>query len=143
MNTKEKTSITINTIINAPVEKVWEYFSKPEHITKWNFASNDWHSPKAENDLRAGGKFTLRMEARDGSFGFDYSGVYDTINLHDFISYTLDDGRKVEIKFEEQESVTTIVETFEAEETHSHEMQKEGWQAILNNFKKYVEASEN
>jgi uncharacterized protein YndB with AHSA1/START domain len=143
MNTENTKAITIETTVHAPVKKVWEYFSDPGHITKWNFASDDWHSPKAENDLRAGGKFSSRMEARDGSFGFDFSGVYDEVKPHDLITYTLDDGRRVEIKFEETESATRIVETFEAEETHSYEMQRDGWQAILNNFKKYVEASEN
>lgn len=142
MNTDEKTSITINITLNAPVEKVWDYFSIPEHITKWNFASDEWHSPKAENDFRVGGKFVLRMEAKDGSFGFDFTGVYDEVKPHQLIAYTLDDGRKVKINFEEAGSESTIVETFDAESTHSYEMQRDGWQAILHNFKKYVEASE-
>ncbi|MBA2328132.1 MAG: SRPBCC domain-containing protein [Flavisolibacter sp.] len=142
MNTGEKTSITISTTVNAPVKTVWDYFSNPDHITKWNFASDDWHSPKAENDLRAGGKFSSRMEAKDGSFGFDFSGVYDEVKPHELIAYTLEDGRKVNVSFEESGSGTTIVETFESETTHSYEMQRDGWQAILNNFKKYVEASE-
>jgi uncharacterized protein YndB with AHSA1/START domain len=141
MNQEKNKSITIETTVHASIKKVWEYFSNPVHITKWNFASDDWHSPKAENDLRAGGKFSSRMEARDGSFGFDFSGVYDEVKPHELIKYTLDDGRKVEVKFEETDSATRIIESFEAEETHSYEMQRDGWQAILNNFKKYVEES--
>lgn len=136
-------TITISTTVNAPQEKVWDYFSNPEHITKWNFASDDWHAPKAEIELKPGGKFVIRMEAKDGSFGFDFSGVYDEVKPHEIIGYTLDDGRKVNISFEEAGPGTDIVESFEADNSHSHEMQRNGWQAILNNFKKYVESTEN
>ncbi len=139
METKEKTIITIDAVINAPIEKVWEYFTEPTHITKWNNASDDWHTPRAENDLRAGGNFVYRMEAKDGSFGFDFGGVYDVVEVNDYIEYTLGDGRKVQITFTAQGDETKIVEKFEAENMNSIELQKGGWQAILNNFKKYTE----
>jgi uncharacterized protein YndB with AHSA1/START domain len=141
METANKTNITVEATVNAPVEKVWSYWSAPEHITKWNNASDDWHSPRAENDLRTGGKFFTRMEAKDGSFGFDFGGVYDEVKTHELIDYTMGDGRKVSVKFSGKGNETKIVETFEAEETHSIEMQRGGWQAILDNFKKYTETN--
>lgn len=133
--------ITVECTIKAPVQKVWEFWSLPEHIVKWNNASDDWHTPSAENDLRVGGKFTSRMEAKDGTFGFDYSGVYDDVKQHELISYSLGDHRKVVVEFKKNGDDTTVTETFDSETTHSIEMQKTGWQAILDNFKKYVEAS--
>jgi uncharacterized protein YndB with AHSA1/START domain len=139
MGTNNKTNITVETTVNAPVEKVWKYFTKPEHIIKWNNASDDWHTTKAENDLRVGGKFTSRMEAKDGSFGFDFGGEYDAVEVNKKIEYTLGDGRKVKVDFSGNDNSTVIAETFEAESTNSIEMQKSGWQAILNNFKKYTE----
>ena len=141
METAAKTAITIETTINAPVEKVWKFWTLPEHITKWNSASDDWHTPKAENDLRVGGKFAARMEAKDGSFGFDFGGVYDAVKTNELIEYTLGDGRKVAVHFTPNGNETKLSETFEAENTNSIEMQRSGWQAILNNFKKYVEAN--
>lgn len=138
----EPAKFTIQAVIHAPVEKVWQYWNEPDHITKWNHASDDWHSPYAENDLRAGGRFLFRMEAKDGSFGFDFSGTYDEVVSHERISYTLDDGRKVQITFQSQNGKTEVIETFEAETTHPAELQKQGWQAILNNFKAYVEQNE-
>jgi uncharacterized protein YndB with AHSA1/START domain len=140
MLTREKTIITVENTINAPVQKVWEYWSKPEHITQWNNASDDWHTPRAENDLRAGGSFVSRMEARDGSFGFDFGGVYDAVKPNEYIEYTLGDGRKVKIHFSAQGDSTKVTESFEAESTNSIEMQRTGWQAILDNFKKHTEA---
>lgn len=137
----QTTAITVESTINAPVEKVWEYWSSPDHITKWSSASDDWHTPFAENDLRTGGKFLSRMEARDGSVGFDFSGVYDEVVLHQLMAYTLGDGRKVAINFIPSGDTTRVVETFDAEQTHSVEMQKGGWQAILDNFKKYAESN--
>ena len=131
--------ITVEAIVHAPVEKVWEFWTVPDHITKWSNASDDWHTPYAENDLRAGGKFVSRMEAKDGSFGFDFGGIYDEVRVHAFISYTLEDGRKVEITFVPQGNDTKVIETFEPETTNPIEMQQEGWQAILNNFKKHAE----
>lgn len=136
---KDKQTITIKIAVNVPVEKVWRYWTEPEHIKKWNSASEDWHTPIAENDLRTGGKFFSRMEAKDGSFGFDFGGVYDEVELYKVISYTLDDGRKVRINFANRENFTEITETFEAESTNPIEMQQGGWQAILDNFKKYAD----
>ena len=139
METQNRTSITIQSTINAPVEKVCEYWIKPEHITKWNNASDDWHTPRAENDVRVGGKFVARMEAKDGSMGFDFGGVYDDVRENEYIEYTLGDGRKVNVTFSGNGDVTNVVETFDAENTHPVEMQRTGWQNILDNFKNYTE----
>lgn len=141
MATTERTIITVEATMNAPVEKVWDLWTDPKHIVHWNNASDDWHTPKAENDLRVGGKFLSTMEAKDGSWGFDFSGEYSKVEQHKQIEYTLDDGRKVQVSFISKENETTVTETFEAEQTHTIEMQKAGWQAILDNFKKYVESS--
>lgn len=141
METNEKTIITVESIVKAPVDKVWDMWSKPEHITKWNNASDDWHTPRAENDLRTGGSFVSRMEARDGSMGFDFGGIYDEVRNHEYIEYTMGDGRKVTVTFSEDGNGTKVVESFEAEKTNPLEMQKGGWQAILDNFKKYTEAN--
>jgi uncharacterized protein YndB with AHSA1/START domain len=141
LEAKAKTVITVENVINAPAGKVWEYWTKPEHIIKWNNASDDWHTPRAENDLRTGGKFSSRMEAKDGSMGFDFGGVYDAVRTNEYIEYTLGDGRVVKISFIPEGSKTKVIENFEAENTHSEEMQRSGWQAILDNFKKYVEES--
>lgn len=141
METQNKTVITIDTTVNAPVAKVWEYFSAPEHIVKWNAASDDWHTTKSENDLRTGGKFSARMEAKDGSFGFDFGGVYDEVRDKEYFAYTMGDGRKVEVTFAPQSDSTKLTESFEAEETNPVEMQRGGWQAILDNFKKYTETN--
>ncbi|SMO83562.1 SRPBCC family protein [Solitalea koreensis] len=141
MEKTNKTTITIQAIVNAPVEKVWEVWTSPEHITKWNQASNDWHTTKAENDLRPAGKFLSRMEAKDGSFGFDFEGVYSDVKTNELIAYAMADGRKVEIKFTGNGNETKVVESFEAEEVNSIEMQRDGWQAILNNFKEYTETN--
>lgn len=135
----QDTRVTVETTVNAPLEKTWEYWTAPEHIRQWNNASDDWHTPQAENDLRVGGKFLSRMEAKDKSFGFDFEGIYDEVILNEFIGYTLGDGRKVQITFSDKGSSTEIVETFDVENTNPVEMQKQGWQAILNNFKKYIE----
>jgi uncharacterized protein YndB with AHSA1/START domain len=141
METQEKTVITVENTINAPVEKVWEYWTKPEHITKWNNASDDWHSPRAENDARTGGKFSVRMEAKDGSMGFDFGGVYDEVRENEYIEYTMGDNRKVKVNFTQQGNSTKVVESFDAENTHSVELQRGGWQAILDSFKRYVETN--
>ena len=142
METQNTEIITVAATVNAPVEKVWEYWTTPEHITQWNNASDDWHTPRAENDLRAGGIFSSRMEAKDGSFGFDFGGVYDAVKNNEYIEYTLGDGRKVKINFTGDGSSTKVIESFEAESTNPVEMQKGGWQAILDNFKKYTEANQ-
>jgi uncharacterized protein YndB with AHSA1/START domain len=133
------TKITVESTINAPVEKVWEFWSAPEHIIQWCSPSPDWHAPKAENDLQAGGKFSTRMEAKDGSFGFDFGGIYDQVKKNELIEYTLGDGRKVVINFSGSGNNTKVVETFDAENIHPADFQKAGWQAILDNFKKYTE----
>jgi uncharacterized protein YndB with AHSA1/START domain len=140
METKAKVSITVETTVNSPVQKVWEYWTAPEHITRWNSASEDWHSPHAKNDLRIGGSFLARMESKDGSVGFDFEGVYNEVKPNEKLAYTLGDGRKVSIVFSPSGNKTNIVETFDAESTNSIDRQKEGWQAILNNFKKYTES---
>lgn len=140
MNTTNQVNITIEAIVNAAVETVWNAWTSPEHIVKWNNASEDWHTPIVENDLRSGGKFLSRMEAKDGSFGFDFAGVYDEVKTNELIAYTLGDDRKVSITFTGNGNTTKITETFEAESTNPIEMQKGGWQAILDNFKKYAES---
>ena len=139
METKEKTIITVENIVNASIQKVWDCWTKPEHITQWNNASADWHTPWAKNDLRPGGSFVYRMEAKDGSFGFDFGGKYDIVKNNEYIEYTIGDGRKVKINFNAQGNATKVMESFEAENTNPIEMQRSGWQAILNNFKKYAE----
>ena len=141
METPNKTTIKVEADIVAPIEKVWKYWTEPQHITQWNNASEDWHTPHAENDLKEGGRFMSKMEAKDGSFGFDFGGTYTLVETNKQIEYTLDDGRKVSINFTSQGNETTVVETFEAENMNSIELQKSGWQAILDNFKKYVEES--
>lgn len=137
----EKQKITIEVQVAAPVQKVWDYYNKPQHITQWNFAHESWQCPSAENDLRAGGKLISRMEARDGSFGFDFEATYDEVIDHKRIVYTIADGRKVETNFADAGGKTRIVTVFEAESENPVEMQKGGWQAILDNFKKYTEAN--
>lgn len=134
-----KTNITVQTLVEAPVEKVWNSWNKPEHITKWNSASDDWHTPKASNDLRVGGKFNATMAAKDGSMSFDFEGTYKTVKPNQLIEYTIADGRAVKIVFEAKGTKTQITETFEAESENPVEMQRGGWQAILDNFKKYTE----
>ena len=141
METANSTAITVQTTVNAPIEKVWKFWTEPGHIIQWNNASDDWHTPRAENDLRVGGKFSARMEAKDGSFGFDFGGDYTNVIEHKIIEYILGDGRKVKIEFSSEGDTTTVVETFDAENTHSAEMQRSGWQAILDNFKKYTETN--
>lgn len=133
-------TITIETIVNAPVEKVWDCWTDPVKIKQWNNASDDWHTPYAENDLRPGGFFLSRMAAKDGSFQFDFQGVYDDVQLYKSISYTIADGRKVRVDFIPLDSQTKISERFEPESTNSLEMQRNGWLAILNNFKKFAES---
>lgn len=139
MDTKEKTNITVEVTVNATVQKVWEAWTAPEHITQWCAASNDWHAPHAENDVRVNGKFKTVMAARDGSVSFDFEGVYSKVEPQKIIAYRIVDGRNVEVHFTPDGNATRVVETFEAEDTNSLEMQRGGWQAILDSFKKYVE----
>lgn len=139
METAEKTSVTVEAVVNVPVDKVWASWNEPKHITKWAFASDDWHAPFAENDLRKDGTFKTTMAAKDGSFSFDFNGVYTKVETNKVIEYTIADGRKVSILFASEGNRTKVTETFETESTHSVEMQRGGWQAILDNFKKYTE----
>lgn len=131
--------ITIEALINAPVEKVWELWNSPEHITQWNAASEDWHTPRASNDLQPGGQLSSRMEAKDGSFGFDFIGTYTEVVPQSLLTYVLEDQRSVTVTFSSKGDQTLVVETFDAEKTNSVDMQRAGWQAILDNFKKYAE----
>ena len=140
-NDESQTVITVQTTVKAPIEKVWEMWTQPEHITNWNFATNEWHSPRAENDLRTGGKFSYRMETKDGNMGFDFGGVYTAINEHKKLEYTIDDGRQVQVHFNEVDGGTFVMENFEAENSNPIEIQKMGWQAILDSFKNYVEGN--
>jgi uncharacterized protein YndB with AHSA1/START domain len=135
----KKPQITVKATVKAPIEKVWNCWNGPEHITKWNQASPDWHTPKASNDLRVGGKFSSTMAAKDGSMSFDFEGIYDKVVPNQLIEYTITDGRKVSIQFNSNKNETSVVETFEAEETNSLELQQSGWQAIMDSFKQYVE----
>ena len=132
--------ITIETIINAPLDQVWKAFNSPEDIVKWNQASDDWYCPKAENDLQVGGKLNSKMAAKDGSFQFEFEAKYDEIIPNKFIRYYIADGRRVEINFHEENNLTKITEKFEPESQNPTEMQQQGWQAILNSFKNYVES---
>lgn len=132
--------ITINTTIDAPIEKVWEAWIKPEHIVKWNFASEDWHCPTAEIYLSVGKGFKYRMEAKDGSIGFDFEGTFTAIDPCREIRYSLDDDRAVTVNFKELDNGVCVSETFETENDLSGEQQRQGWQSILNNFKQHVEA---
>ena len=139
MSSNPKSVITIKTTVKATVEKVWSLWTDTSHIIHWNNASEDWHTTKVENDLRPGGKFLYRMEAKDGSMGFDFSGLYLIVEPFKTIKYALDDERKVEISFSENAGMTDILESFEAEDMNSIELQRAGWKSILDNFKKYAE----
>ncbi|MCW8955504.1 MAG: SRPBCC family protein [Gammaproteobacteria bacterium] len=133
-------TITVEIIINSDVDAVWDAWVTPEDIVMWNAASDDWHTTAAKIDLKPGGEFLFRMEARDGSFGFNFKGVYQNIIDHKLIEYTIEDGRNVSIEFESTENGTKVTETFDAESENSIEAQKKGWQSILNNFARYVES---
>ena len=133
--------ITIEALVEAPVEGVWLRWTAPDHITQWNFASDDWCCPSAENDLTPGGRYRVRMEATDGSFGFDFEAVYDEIAEHEKLIYTMTDGRRVSTIFKVEGGATRVKTTFDADKENPFEMQRQGWQAILNNFKRYAEES--
>ena len=133
--------LTVAATVNAPIEKAWLYWTEPEHIVQWSFASDDWHTPLSKYDLRTCGLFSSRMEAIDGCMGFDFEGVYDEVETNELIRYSLADGRTVSVHFEDLGGTTRITETFDAETQNPLEMQQGGWQAILNNFKKYVESN--
>lgn len=138
---KTQPQITVEATVNAPVEIVWKAWNTPEDIMQWNAADPSWHCPASQNDLRVNGKFSNRMEARDGSFGFDFEGIYQQVDLHEKISYTMSDGREVSTLFSSKGDTTTITTTFDAETENDPEFQKQGWQAIISNFKKYVEST--
>lgn len=133
--------VQVETQVQTTLPKAWDSWTQPSAITQWNYASEEWHCPKATNELSPGGRFNWRMEAKDGSIGFDFSGTYDQIAPLESIAYTLDDGRSARVRFVESGEGVTVSHAFEAEATNSIEMQKMGWQAILDNFKRYVEAS--
>ncbi|MEP6736175.1 MAG: SRPBCC domain-containing protein [Chryseolinea sp.] len=141
METAEKTQITVETKIKAGVDKVWKHFNEPAHINQWAFASDEWEAKNAENDLRVGGAFKTTMAAKDGSFSFDFGGVYDIVKTNELIEYTIGDGRSVKVIFETIGNETIVTETFDAEGTNPVEMQRSGWQAILENFRKHVESN--
>lgn len=132
--------ITVQCKVNAPIETVWECWITPKHITKWNNASDDWHTPYAENDLQVGGKFKSTMASKDGTMSFDFEGVYTSVKQNEAIEYVIADGRKVRISFAVTPNGVEVIESFAPETVNSEEMQRVGWQAILNNFKKYTES---
>lgn len=140
METIEKNTITVEAIINLPVEQVWEYWNGPEHITEWCAASEEWYAPYAENDLRVDGRFKTTMAARDGRASFDFEGVYTAVDRNRNIEYVLTDGRRVQITFLRQGQQTRLIETFETESENPPELQRVGWQAILDNFNAFVES---
>jgi uncharacterized protein YndB with AHSA1/START domain len=139
MDSTAKKQITVEVIVNASIEKVWDYWTEPGHIINWCFASDDWHAPAAENDIRTGGKFKTVMAAKDGSFSFDFEGIYSNVIKYAEIEYILADNRKVKIMFSIHNHAVKVVETFEPETENTLELQRTGWQAILDNFKKYTE----
>ena len=130
--------IKVETLVDASVEKIWEYWTSPEHIKNWYFSSSNWCAPNAKNNLHVGGRFLIRMESKDGVEGLDFEGTYTLIKKYKKIAYQIDDGRKVKIEFKTMKDSSKIIETFDVENINSIEMQEEGWQAILNNFKQYV-----
>lgn len=131
--------ITITALVDAPLAKVWRYWTEPEHITQWNFASDDWCCPRATNDLRVGGTYTARMEAKDGSFGFDFGGDWFDVTEGKSLGLKMGDGRSARTTFTPEGTGTRVTTVFDAEGTHPLEMQRDGWQAILNNFKAHAE----
>ncbi|MBG6236035.1 uncharacterized protein YndB with AHSA1/START domain [Pedobacter sp. CAN_A7] len=137
----DTTKITVQTTVSADKSKVWTYYTMPEHITQWNFASDDWQCPAVENDMRVGGKYNARMEAKDGSVGFDFEAVYDDIQEGEEFTYTMLDGRQAHVSFKNLGDETEVTVTFDAEKENNEELQRSGWQAILDNFRNYVEAN--
>jgi uncharacterized protein YndB with AHSA1/START domain len=136
-----KNPITVETVVHAPMHEVWERWNKPDHIIRWAFASEDWEAPSAENDLRPGGKFRTAMAAKDKSSSFDFSGVYTSVKQNEVIEYDMDDGRHVKVLFAQTPAGVRITQTFDPEQENPEEMQRAGWQSILDQFKKYVEGS--
>lgn len=132
--------ITVETLVAAPIESAWDAWVTPEHIKRWNFATDTWCCPSAETDLRLGGAFKYRMEAKDGSFGFDFEGVFTKVEPPHALRFALGDDRHVAVEFTQTEHGTRVVETFDAEDENSAELQRQGWQSILDHFKRYIEA---
>ena len=132
-------TIVITALVNNTLKKTWECYTQPQHITKWNFAIDEWQCPTATNELKVGGKYSARMEAKDGSFGFDFEAIYDEVEEYKKLAYTMLDGRKATITFEQIDKHIKVEITFDAESENPIEIQRDGWQAILNNFKKYTE----
>ncbi|MFN8310803.1 MAG: SRPBCC family protein [Chitinophagales bacterium] len=132
--------ITIHSTVAADKQKAWNYYTQPEHITQWNFADPSWHCPRATNDMRVGGRYVARMEAKDGSFGFDFDATYTHIQPGESFTYEFG-GRLATVDFKEHSGTTEVTVTFDPETQNSIERQREGWQMILNNFKKYTEAN--
>jgi len=135
----ETTKITVQAVVAANRQKVWDYYTKPEHITQWNYAIETWHCPTASNDMRVGGKYLARMEAKDGSYGFDFEATYNEIIDGESFTYIMADNRVVDVIFRELGNSTEVTITFDAENENPVELQRQGWQSILNNFKKYTE----
>lgn len=130
--------ITVHAMVMANKQKVWDYYTMPEHITKWNFADPSWHCPSATNDLNVGGRYIARMEAKDGSFGFDFDATYTEISEGNHFTYEFG-GRSAQVTFTEKDRQTEVTVTFDPETENPVELQRTGWQAILDNFKKYAE----
>ncbi len=131
--------ITVQAIVNGSIDRIWELWTSAAHVIKWNNASDDWHTPYAENNLKVGGKFKYGMASKDGTMSFDFEGEYTDIKEHSLIAYEMADGRKVKVTFEMDVKGVKIIESFDPETENSDEIQEKGWQAILDNFKKYVE----
>jgi uncharacterized protein YndB with AHSA1/START domain len=140
-NAHGRARITVNTLVSGSADKIWSYWTDPAHICAWNAASPEWHCPHAENDLRTGGTFTFTMAAKDGSMSFDFNGVYTAVESGHHIAYTMEDGRMAEINFSSQQGKVMVTETFDPEQTNSYELQRTGWQAILDNFRRHAEAN--
>ncbi|WP_020567683.1 SRPBCC domain-containing protein [Neolewinella persica] len=140
--TRPKT-ITVETKVDRPIAEVWTYWTDPSHIVKWNFANDDWCCPNAKNELNAGGEFSWRMEAKDGSMGFDFNGKYSKVDPLKVIAGQIEDGRSMQVQFEDLGDKTLVTEIFEIEDTNTAEQQRGGWQSILENFKRYAEGHSN
>lgn len=134
------TKITVQASLKADSKKAWDYYTNPKHITQWNFADPSWHCPSASNDLRIGGIYNARMEAKDGSFGFDFKAEYTQLEPGKSLSYKMEDGREASVKFQEKNGQTDVTVQFDAENQNPVEMQQGGWQAILNSYKLYTES---
>ncbi len=135
----DTTKITIQAVVAADRQKVWNCYTQPEHITKWNFATDTWHCPAASNDMRVGGKYLARMEAKDGSFAFDFEAVYNEIVDGEKFTYTMPDNREIQVSFEQTDDKTRVTVTFDPENENPVDLQRSGWQSILDNFRKYAE----